>query len=329
MKGAGMKKTPLFAITLFVCFFFVPEMSPAQTDYPNRPIQVLIGYAPGGSTDVLLRSLAQEARKYLGQEMLIINKPGAAGTAAASQVATARPDGYTLGASPSSTFTSAPFFLDLSIDLLKESTPIFSFAQFHVAILVKPDSPFNTLKDLLDYAKQNPGKVTYGHPGVSTRPHLVMAAIANHDGIKMNLMPFPGDAPTVTALLGGHVTAAGCSGGGWVPHVEAGTLRPLALTEQERSDLFPKIPTIVELGYPYPIPLVVFLHGPRGLPEPVVKKLEDAVSKASQTPVFKEVAAKNVLSAKKNMGREELSRFLQSEKEKTGDIVQKLGLAKK
>ena len=248
---------------------------------------------------------------------------------AALQVSAARPDGYTLGVSPSSTFTVNPFLQDLQVDLVKESTVLLSFAKFNVAIFVKPDSPFTTLKDVIEYARRNPGKLTYGNPGVGTRPHLVMAAIAAHEQLKINFVPFPGDAPTVTALLGGHIMTAGCSAGGWVPQMEAGALRLLAVCEEERTDGYPNIPTVVELGYPYPLPLVVFAHGPKNIPEPVRKKLEDAFEKASQSPIFKDVAIKNALYAKKHMFHQELTQFLLTERTKTGELIQKLGLAKK
>ena len=323
-----MKTRLLLVILLSVSLLVIRPVN-AQVDFPTKPIQIVIGYAPGGSTDVLIRTLAQEAKKFLGQEVVILNKPGAGGTVAAISVATSKPDGYTLGATPSSTFTVSPNLLELSTDIVKETTPLLSVARFNVGVFVKTDSPFKNLKGLLEYARQNPGKVTYGHPGVSTRPHLVMEMIVAQEGVKINFVAFPGDIPTTTALLGGHIMAAGCSAAGWISHVQAGTLRLLAVMEEERMDLFPDVPTVVELGYPYPLPLVVFLYGPKGLSEPIVKKLEDAFDKASQSPTYKKVATENALFSKKNMLREELARFLNGEKTKTGDIIKKLGLGKK
>lgn len=323
-------RTKCFIASLSIFFMFVtPNLSFAQVDYPTKPIQLLIGFAAGGSTDVLGRALAQEAKKYLGQEVIVINRPGANGTVAATHVATAKPDGYTLGATPSSTFTITPLLQDIPVDLAKETTPILSFAKFNVGVLVKSDSPFKTLKEFLEYAKQNPGKVTYGHPGAGTRPHLGMEMIAVQEGIKMNFVAFPGDTPTTAALLGGHIMGAGCSAAGWISHVQAGTLRLIAVMEEERMDPFPEIPTIVELGYQYPLPLVVVLYGPKGLPEPIMKKLEDAFNKASQSPPYKKVAIENALYAKKNIFKEELANFLHTEKAKTSDVIKKLGLGKK
>ena len=319
----------LFLVMLLSFCAWMARSVNAQVEFPNKPIQIVVGYVPGGSTDLLVRALAQEGKNQLGQEVIVVNRPGAGGTVAAIAVANAKPDGYMLGATPSSTFTVSPFLLDLALDPVKETTAILSFAKFNVGILVKSDSPFKSLKDLFEYAKKNPGKVTYGHPGVSTRPHLVMEMMAAQEGLKLNLVAFQGDIPTVTALLGGHVTSAGCSGGGWVSHVQAGTLRLLSVMEEERMEIFPNAPTVVELGYPYPLPLVVFLYGPKGLPEPVTKKLAEAFDKASQSPSFKKVASDNALYAKKNMLREELANFLNGEKTKTGEIIKRLGLGKK
>ena len=322
-------KARFFFAAFLMCVVAIPALSYGQVVYPNKPIQIFIGMAPGGSLDVLVRTLAQEAKRYLGQEVVCVNKPGAAGSVAAALVATAKPDGYTLGASPSSTFTVTPFFQDLNVDLIRENTSILSFAKFDVVVFVKPDSPIKTLRDFIEYAKQNPGKATYGTPGTGTRAHLAMGAIAAQEGIKINHVPFPGDMPTATAVLGGHIMAGGCSPAGPISHFQAGTLRLITVIGDERMDLFPNVPTSVELGYPHPLPVVHFLHGPKGLPESIVKKLEDAFEKASQSPIFTEVATKNVLYSKKHLFREELTGFLLNERTKTGDLIQKLGLAKK
>ena len=265
----------------------------------------------------------------MGQEVVIVNKPGAAGTVAAAQVTAARPDGYTLGASPSSTFTVTPFIQDLHIDLVKESTMIMSFSRFDVAVFVKADSPIKTLKDFFEYARKNPGKATYGTPGVGSKAHLALGAMAAQEKVRVNHTPFAGDVPVTTAVLGGHIMLGACSPVGPLSHLQAGSLRLIAVVGEERMDLFPKVPTVVEMGYPYPLPVVHFLHGPKGMPEPVVKKLEDAFEKASQSPTFKDLAMNNVLLNKKHLFGNDLAAFLLSERTKTGDLIQKYGLVKK
>ena len=323
-------KVKLFLTTIFSVFLMMifPGLSQSQGDYPTKPIQIWVGQPPGGSTDILIRALAQDAKNYLGKDIVAVNKPGAAGTVSASQVAAAKPDGYTLGANPTAAFTIGPYFQDLSVDLVAETTPILTYAKYYGGIFVKSDSPFKNLKDFLEFAKNNPGKATYGHPGVGTRSHLIMGMIAAKEGIKMNFVAFAGDAPEVTAILGGHVMAGGASAGTiWTSQVQAGGLRFLAV--EEPMYLFPGITTLAELGYHYSLPIYVFLFGPKNLPEPIAKKLEDAFGKASQSAAYTDLARKSMVYAEKNMFREELAQFLQTEKAKTGDFIKRVGLGKK
>jgi tripartite-type tricarboxylate transporter receptor subunit TctC len=324
-----MRTKYFLIILLFFSIGVTSDLSIAQVDYPTKPIQILIGYPAGGTTDILVRALTEEAKKYLGQNFIIINKPGAQGSVAVTHVVTGKSDGYTLGVSPSSTFTVNPFLQDLNVDFVKESTPILSFAKFAHGIVVKSDSPFKGLKDFLEYAKENPGKITFGLPGVGARGHLIMEGIAAGERVKLNFIFFQGDVPITSALLGGHVMAAVYTAGGWVAHVRGGTLRVLAVLEEERMDPFPEIPTIVEMGYPNPLPITVFLFGPRGLSESIVKKLAETFDKASQSPTFRKLAIDNLQYTKKNMFPEELAKFLYTEKEKTGDLIQRLGIRKK
>jgi tripartite-type tricarboxylate transporter receptor subunit TctC len=323
-------KTKLFVgATFFSLVSICPGLVNAQKDYPNSPIQIEIGNPPGGGADLLTRGLAKEARKYLGQEIVVTYKPGANGTVSLAHVITVKPDGYYLGATPSTTVTNAPLILDLRFDPFKEIIPIVAYARYVSVLTVRRDSPFKTLKDFLDYAKQNPGKATLGHPGLGTTVHLTMAAIAARDGIKMNFTPFSGDAPAITALLGGHIMASGGAAAGYAPHVQAGSLRVLAAYSEERLEDFPDVPSFAELGYPRPPRLWIFLYGPKGLPEPIVTKLEDAFGKAAQSPAFKELTVSNTASLKKILVRDELLKNLLAERAVVADLFQKTGLTKK
>jgi tripartite-type tricarboxylate transporter receptor subunit TctC len=322
-------KMRLATATVLIMLAMMAGPSSGQAPYPTRPIQVFVGMAPGGSVDVLVRALGHEAKNYLGQELVIVNKPGSGGAVSAIQVAVAKPDGYTLGATPSATFTVTPFIQDIKIDLVKESSPILSFSRFDVVAYVKADSQINTLKDFVEFARANPGKATYGTPGVGTKAHLAFTAIAAQEGVRMTHVPYAGDAPAATAVLGGHVVLGAGSPLGPLPHVQAGALKLIAVVGEERMELFPSVPTTVELGYPYPLPVVHLLHGPRGVPDPIIKKLEDAFEKASQSSVFKDLATKNLLYSKKHLFGDELATFLLNERARTGELIQKLGLVKK
>jgi tripartite-type tricarboxylate transporter receptor subunit TctC len=322
-------KIRLATTAVLIILAIMADPSSGQAPYPTKPIQVFVGMAPGGSVDVLVRALGYEAKKYLGQELVIVNKPGSGGVVSAVQVAVAKPDGYTLGATPSSTFTVTPFIQDVKIDLIKESSPILSFSRFDVVAFVKADSPINTFKDFIEFARANPGKATYGTPGVGTKAHLAFTAIAAQEGVRMTHVPFAGDAPAVNAVLGGHIVLGAGSPAGPISHVQAGTLKLIAVVGDERMEFFPSVPTTVELGYPYPLPVFHLLHGPKGVPDAIIRKLEDAFEKASQSSVFKDLATKNLLYSKKHLFGAELSTFLLNERTKTGELIQKLGLMKK
>jgi tripartite-type tricarboxylate transporter receptor subunit TctC len=323
-------KMRLFLGVIFFSFVLIfPHWVSAQKDYPSGPIQVEIGNPPGGGADLLTRGVAKEARKYLGQEILVSYRPGANGTVSLAHVVTVKPDGYYLGSTPSATVTNAPLILDLKFDPFKEIIPIIAYAKYNVILTVRKDSPFKTLKDFLQYAKQNPGKATYGHPGIGTGGHLTMAAIAAQDGIKMNFTPFSGDAPAITALLGGHIMASAGVAAGYVPHVQAGNLRIIASYSEERLEDYPDVPCTAELGYAHPPRLWIFLYGPKGLPEPIVTKLEDAFGKASQSPGFKELTISNTAYLKKILVREELLKNLLAEKAAVASLFEKTGLMKK
>ena len=319
MKVRSAVVFSLLIVSLCPAFVF------CQDAFPNRTIQIWAGMAPGGTMDTLARALAVEARKHLGQDVVVVNKPGGTGSTASAQVANSKPDGYTLGLNSSATFTTVPFLQDMSIDLIKETTPILAFAKFELVIYVKADSPLKSFKDLIAYARQNPGKFSYGSPGAGTVAHLIMAAIALQEGIEMTHIPFAGEAPTTTAVLGGHITAGIHSPTGAIAHIEAGTLRPIAVSGEGRMDGFPDVPTTVELGYPHSLPVVSLIHGPKDLPEPIRKKLEDAFEKASQSASFEAVSRKHMLYLKKHMFGKELRTFLVTERDKTGELIKKLG----
>jgi len=324
-----MKAKIFLAVFFFSLGVVCPSLLSAQIDYPTKPINIFIGFPSGGSVDVLTRGLTQEAKKYLGQEIILDYKPGAGGSLSWAHVIGSKADGYTLGSCLTSNFYNCPLLIDVPFDPIKETIPIIAFAKSNKMVMVKSDSPFKTLKDFLEYAKQNPGKASYGHPGIGTGNHLLMAAIAAHDGIKMNLIPFKGDSPAISALLGGHIMAAAGTIASYSAHIEAGSIRPIATYEEERLAEYPETPTIIELGYPYTSNALFFLYGPQGLSESIIKKLEDAFGKASQSPSFKKLSDSTRTRLKKIVFREELVKSFPAEKVKAIELFQKAGLGKK
>ena len=312
-----------------VSLTLVPCLAVAQADYPNKQIRLLVGFPPGGSTDVLSRTLAQEARKALGQEIIVINKPGATGALAVTEVATSPADGYTIGVTPSSAMTLAHEFQNIRPDLPESTDAIVSVGRQRIGIAIKTDSDIKTFKDFIERARKEPGKLSLGIPGTGTMTDVLSRAVFREAGVDVNIIPFNGDAPVATAILGGHVTAGAFSAGGWNPQLQGGTMRLLASMEQERADLAPDVPTLIELGYPLKGDAIQHLYAPKGLPPAVRKKLIDVFTEAVLTKNFIDVAKQNALYDPKIQAGETLDAYLIKDRATSKALLEKLGLGKK
>ena len=223
-----------------------PTLTRAQS-FPARPIKYICPWPAGGSTDIVMRSLAESASKVLGQNVIVENKPGAGGMLGAVEMLNAKPDGYTLCQIPQGAFR-IPHMQKTAFDTLKDFTWIACLTGYTFGLVVPANSPFKSIKDLVDFAKANPGVVTYGSTGTGTSPHLAVEEFAQKAGIKLNHIPYKGNAENMQAILGGHVMAAS-DATGWGPHVESGKLRLLATYGSKRTKRWPQIPTLDELGY--------------------------------------------------------------------------------
>lgn len=262
----------------------------AAAEWPSRPVTMIVPVPPGGSTDMGARLLAQYLEKELKQPFAVVNKTGAAGTVGGYAVASAKPDGYTLGylagtgacPEPYTYFFSAPY----------TSNDIRPIARVHVPIItvaVNGDAPWNTLKDLVEHAKKNPG-MKFGHLGKSTTQYVVMTTVVKGAGLKMVDVPYDGDATMIPAILGGHIPV-----GTPVLYViksliDAKKIKVLAVALDKRAASAPNIPTLAEQGYKTPYGAFLGLYGPKNLPDDIAKKINDAVAK---TAADKEFLAKN------------------------------------
>ena len=322
-------KVNWFRVLTMLALAGAPSFAAAQSDYPSKLIRVLVGYPAGGTTDLLARALAHEAKKSLGQELIVINKTGASATLAISEVIAAIPDGYTLGVTPSGPVTVAHFYLNIASNLLEGVTTFGSFARMRSGLIVKGDSPLRSVVDFIEYARRNPGKASIGITGVGSKMSVGLRLFVDQEKLDTNLVPFQGDAPAATALLGGHVTAAAFSAASWAPHVRSGSMRVLASLEDDRFELAPNTPTLIEAGYPFSITSLVFAYGPKGLPASVGKRLSDAFAEASRSPTFIDVARRNELAVENPLSAEALERWLIKDRASVGVIVEKLGLRNK
>ncbi len=268
----------------------IPHAASAQT-YPSKPITMIVPWPAGGSSDIAMRAIADAMSKILGQPMVVDNKPGASGTLGpATMAATGKPDGYTLSQMPISV-VRIPIMQKTSFDTLKDFTYISQLTGYTFGITTKADSAFKSWTDVVKFAKENPGKVTYGTPGTGTSLHIGMEMIAAKEGIKLTQVPFKGAAETNAAVLGGH-TMLQADSSGWKPLVDGGQLKLLAIWTAERSAVWKDAPTLKELGYPFVFDSPFGVAGPKGMDPAIVKTLDSAFKKAMAEPTVIEALKK-------------------------------------
>ena len=296
-------------------------------DYPTKPITLIVPWPAGGSTDISMRAIAESASKVLGQPIVVDNKAGGGGTVGpAPMAATAKPDGYTISQIPITVFR-LPLMQDVSWNADKDFTYIVHLTGYTFGVTTNADSRFKTWKDVVDFAKANPGKVTYATPGAGTSLHIGMEQIAAKAGIKLTQVPFKGGAETNAAVLGNH-TMLQADSTGWRPLGDAGKLRLLMVWTSKRSPNFPDAPTLNELGYSMVYDSPFGIAGPKGMDPKIVAKLHDAFKKAIEDPAVIATLAKfDMVANYKNT--EDYKKFVAEVTESERKVIDTLGLAKK
>ncbi len=252
--------------------------------YPERPITFICPWPAGGTADITMRALCIAAGQQLGQTIVVENKAGAAGMLGLKAMATARPDGYTIGQIPISVTRFAQLGT-VQIDPLKDLTFIARTSGQTFGVAVRSDSPWKTLKDFVAAAKAAPGRLTYGSAGVGGATHVGMEEFALAAGIELNHVPYKGGAPALQDLLGGQIDALADSSS-WAPHVKSGKLRLLATWGEKRTQDFPEVPTLREQGYDVVVDAPNGIGGPKGLEPAVAKRLREAFKAAAASPEF-------------------------------------------
>lgn len=255
----------------------------AQSRFPDRSIRVLVGWTPGGATDLQMRSICEAATRRFGQSVVVENKAGASGTLGVQLVAReARPDGYTLSQVPNGTFRLPAMAARPNWDPLTDFTWIIRLVGYMGGVVVRADSPFRTLHDLVQYARANPGKISYGTPGANTT-EVQLQRFARQAGIDWVPVPFRGAAPNLQALLAGDIHFS-AETSAWSDMAIEGRVRPLAVWMSERAGRFPNVPTFRELGYDVLGESTYGLVGPKGMDPGVVKILHDGFKEALYDP---------------------------------------------
>lgn len=319
------KKSVIFsAVVLGLLFVLVPVFSFAQ-DFPTKPVNVIVTFAPGGTLDTATRILATKAEKFLGQAVLVSNVGGGGGSVALAQVATKKPDGYEITSCTSTGLIRIPQLRAVPYGP-DDFIPVMHYAAVESGVVVKSDSAYKTFKDLVDFAKQNPGKVTYATSGAGSPMHMAMEFVAMKEGLKWTHVPQTGGAPGLAAVLGGHVTAMSDSTE-WLPHVKEGSLRLLATHGEKKMKSFPNVPTFRDLGYDFINETVFMIAAPKGTPAPVIKKLDESFRKAMDDPQFVQTIA-NIEFAVSYRNSADTKKYLDDAYARFGEMIKKLGIQK-
>jgi tripartite-type tricarboxylate transporter receptor subunit TctC len=270
------------AILIAACWLAAWFAASAQAqEFPNRPITFIVPWSAGGATDIVCRTIAAEAAKHLGQPIIVDNKTGGGGTVGpATMAATAKPDGYTIAQIAVSVFRYPIMQAEITYDPLKDFTYIANMSGYVFAIYAGAHTNFKKWQDVIDFARANPGKVTYATPGAGTSPNIGTELIAAHSGVKFSHAPFKSTAEVTTAVLGGHTMLGSTAGLDAKQLEDTGKLKFLNVWTEKRVDKVADVPTLKELGYPFVFDSPWGIAGPKGMDPAVVKKLEDAFRKA-------------------------------------------------
>lgn len=276
-------------IRLLISILLVmPLMSLAQT-WPARPVKIVANFAPGSAPDVLARAVGRFLAEELGQPVIVDNRVGAAGNVGVEYVVRAAPDGYTLLYSPGSTITMNPHLYQF--DMQKELVPVGAVNLSALPLVVRADLPIHSVKDLIAYAKQNPGKLTYGSSGTGSPLHVAAELLLSGAGIKAVHVPYKGSAQTTNALLAKEVDFA-FDAGVASPHVKAGKLRYLAVASSARSPNYPGLPTVEEaVGFAVDVSVPCAVFAPPGTPAEIVTRLNQTIGRIMEKPEFREAIA--------------------------------------
>jgi tripartite-type tricarboxylate transporter receptor subunit TctC len=291
-------------------------------EYPAKPIEVIVGFAPGGGTDMIARAVADVAHKYVGQPMAVVNKPGASGIIGAQYVASAKPDGYTLLVAGGSETVAVPHFKELPFKPVDDFEPVIRFMIERVAFYVQTDAPWKTMKDFVADAKQHPDTYSYATSGVGTIHQSTVLVLEKRTGIRLNHVPYKGGAETLAALAGGHVNVAMASPNEAYALVQGGRVRALANASLTRSPTEPNTPTLKELGYDAYIENQKGFVFPKGTPKAIAQKLHDGLRKVFDDPQFKANADKLKLELAYLSG-EEFRKTLKAMYDQIGESVKK------
>jgi len=299
----------------------------AQSDYPNKPLRLIVPFPPGGSTDIIGRIVAQRLSEKLGQQIVVDNRGGAGGTIGTDAAAKASPDGYTLAVGTTSTHAVAPgAYSKLGYDPIKDFAPVSLVAVTPYLLVVNAQVPAKSLKEFVTLAKSQPGKLNYASAGAGSTTHLAMEMLKDVAAINVVHIPYKGNGPAEIAVLANEVQAIFGSMPALLQQVKANKLRPLAVGTARRSPAVPDVPTVAELGYPgFEAALWLGIVAPAGTPARAVERLARELNGIVATPDFREAMDKNGAEPTSNTP-EQFATLIRQEADRYGKVVRALGI---
>ena len=279
LKQSALRRRLIQATAFTFCGLGALGVAQAQA-WPAKPIKIVVGFAPGGTTDVMARVMAQSLSEALGQSVVVDNKPGASGNVAATEVIRAAADGYTFLIAPTSFETANPFLFKQTIAPAKDLTPVVGVGRSQMYLLVKPQSTFKDAKEFIAYARANPGKLSYASAGSGTPPHLAGELFKKVTGVFATHIPYRGAAPALQDVMANQVDYVFDPGIGF-PHVRAGKVRMLAVAGAKRSSFFPDVPTLADRGFKgAELDIWFGMWAPNGTPAEVTSRMGKEIAKA-------------------------------------------------
>lgn len=320
-------KRVAMGIAVGLAVFSGQVVAESAEDWPQKQVRIMVGFSPGGTTDVLARIVAKELTESLGEPVIVENRPGAGSNIATQQVARAKPDGYTLMMMAITSTINQTLYKNINFDVVKDFAPIALVAKIPNVVVANAEQPYNTIEELVNYAKDDPEAVVYASSGSGTSIHLSAELFKQQAGIEMLHIPFSGSGPGMASLLANDTHVMFDNMPSAAPHIKSGKLKALAVTTAERSEAFPDVPTLQESGFPdYSVTSWFGLVAPAGTPEAIVNKLNAEVQKALAKPeVIKQLDGLG--ASTEDLTPAQFADMIKSETEVWGAVIEKGGIS--
>ena len=300
--------------------------APKGAPYPAKPVRIVVGYAPGGATDIVGRLVAQKLQEATGQTFFVENRPGASATIASEMVARSAPDGYTLIIAATTSHSILPSLMKLTYDPQRDFAPVTQLVTSPLLLALHPSLPIRSVADMIKLARARPGQLTFGAGGTGTPPHLAGELFKQMTGVDMLYVPYKGEAPAISDLLGGQITLIFSNTVAVLPQVQAGRLRGIAVTAPARLATLPAFPTVAESGLPgFTVESWFGLVGPAGMPDAVVSRLNTETVRAMTQPDLRTRLANQGLFVVTGAPKD-LITLMQTETAKWAKVVKAAGI---